>query len=373
MGSNKKVKITHIITGLNMGGAEHMLYKLLKHSSDHFEHSVISLSGIGYYTSKIEDLGIKVYSLNIKKKNPLTWVFQIKSLCTDADIIDSWMYHSNLFSYIVGKKMLNKKVIWNIRHSNLRPEANKRMTLCIIHLCAKFSNNIDVITYDSQKSMGVHDSTGYDNNHGVVIPGGFEIDKYLYSEKKRDNIRHELGISKDKKVMLTVGRWDVQKGYYFLIIALSILKKTTDDFLMLMVGTGLSNDNNSLVSIVEDNKLSEKIMLLGPRDDIPAILSSADIYICSSIGESFSNSIAEAMISGMTCIVTDVGDSAKIIGEFGILIPKENSEKMADAILISLNKNAPRSKNAMKYIEDNYSIKKISIIYHELYKKLLLG
>src|SRR5690554_6689505 len=128
-------KIVHIITGLGSGGAENMLHKLLKYSDrKEYYHEVISLMDEGVYGEKIERLGIKVHCLNLRKKNIFNSLIQSRRICKDADIINTWLYHADIFGFVVSKVLLRKKLIWNIRHSNLDKDANKSSTLKIVKL-----------------------------------------------------------------------------------------------------------------------------------------------------------------------------------------------------------------------------------------------
>src|SRR5690625_5159273 len=123
------IKIVHIITGLGSGGAENMLYKLLKYwSNDRHHHEVISLMDEGVYGTKIEELGIKVHCLNLNEKNLLSSIRKTYTICKDAHIIDTWLYHADLLGFIIAKILGKKKLIWNIRHSNLDKNANRPRT-----------------------------------------------------------------------------------------------------------------------------------------------------------------------------------------------------------------------------------------------------
>src|SRR5699024_10971105 len=116
-----KVTVTHIITGLNMGGAETMLYKLLKNiDKTKFDLKVISMLDEGVYGEKIRKLGINVISLNIKRGSSIIKGFkQAKKEIKNTDIIQTWMYHADLFGYLLYRTLKVKKLIWGIRRNNL--------------------------------------------------------------------------------------------------------------------------------------------------------------------------------------------------------------------------------------------------------------
>ena len=364
-------KIVHIITGLGSGGAQNMLYKLLKHSNkDKFNYRVISLMDEGIYGSKIEDLGIKVYCLNINKKSIFSSLIKAKNICKNTDIISTWLYHADLFGFVVAKLFLRKKLIWNIRHSNLEKDANKSSTLKIVKLNTILSKYVDCITYNSNEALKNHLKIGFANKNSKVIPNGFELDKFRFNVEARMSIRKELGLR--EKVLVTVGRWDIQKDYYTLLKALNELKKQDAKFKMIMVGTNLDYSNNELVMLINEFDLKDKIILLGRRSDIPELLSAADIYISSSLGESFSNAIGEAMACELPCIVTDVGDSKLIVGDTGKVVAAKDYISMSKELLSYINNpSLSRSREARHRIAINYDIKVISKIFEKHFEELV--
>jgi len=366
-------KIVHIITGLGSGGAEHMLYKLLKYSDrGKYYHEVVSLMDEGVYGEKIEELGIKVHCLNLNKKNILSSILKGKKIAKDFDIVDTWLYHADIFGFIVAKILLREKLIWNIRHSNLDKGANKPRTLRIVKLNAILSKHVDCITYNSNKALENHLKVGYADKNSVVIPNGFELDKFKFSLEDRTRIRGELGLTNEDKVIITVGRWDIQKDYYTLLKALNELKKQNIKFKMIMIGTSLDNSNKELLDLINKYDLKGNMILLGRRDDIPSLLSAADIYISSSLGESFSNAIGEAMTCELPCIVTDVGDSKIMVGNTGEVVKAKDYVGISETLIRYFEEdNLFRNKKARLRVLQNYEIKAVSKIFEENLERII--
>ena len=138
-----------------------------------------------------------------------------------------------------------------------------------------------------------------------------------------------------------------------------------------MVGTNLDYSNNTLVSLINDYSLKDNIILLGRRNDIPVLLSAADIYISSSLGESFSNAIGEAMACELPCIVTDVGDSKLIVGDTGKVVEAKDYKSMSKELLNYTNSHIlNRNKNARRRVIDNYEITVVSKIFEETFERI---
>jgi glycosyltransferase involved in cell wall biosynthesis len=119
--------------------------------------------------------------------------------------------------------------------------------------------------------------------------------------------------------------------------------------------------------------MSEKVFLLGERRDVHRITAALDIAACSSISEGFPNVIGEAMSCGVPCVVTDVGDSAWLVGDFGIVVQPCNHEALCEAGLKLLELGSAKRRSlgekARKRIEDHFSIQMIVKKYEQLYEE----
>ena len=146
-------KITHIISGLGMGGAERSLFNLLSKMKDRYEFTVISLGNDGVYGKKIRNLGIPVYFFDFRKNLTSFLKFvKLMNLVRDIkpDLIQGWMYHGNLVSYFAQKSLKdNPALAWNIRHSLYSLSLEKSATRQIIRLNKLFSNKPNIIFYNS--------------------------------------------------------------------------------------------------------------------------------------------------------------------------------------------------------------------------------
>ena len=356
------IKIIHIITGLGGGGAENMLYKLLKYSDKNvYYHEVISLMDEGIMGEKIKAEGIIVHSLNLSGQNPINALTKARNLCQNFDMVNTWLYHADIFGFIVAKILLRKKLIWNVRHSNLEKKVNKSRTLKIVKINALLSKKVDCITYNSKKAIETHEKFGYSVMNSAFIPNGFELEALKADKNKRETIRKELLIKNEDKVLITVGRWDIQKDYYTLLQALNELKKKNVDFKMMLVGSDLDAANKELVALMNLYHLEENLYLLGRQGNVSDFLSAADVYVSSSLSESFSNSIGEAMACGLPCVVTDVGDSKLIVGETGLVVPAQDYIALSETMVKILNKTGlvKIGEEARSRISKYYNIEKI--------------
>mgnify|MGYP003369927646 CR=1 FL=1 len=364
-------KITHIIVGLNNGGAEMMLYKLLKYSDrDKYDFQIISMMDEGIMGKRIKELGIPIYTLNMKRGIPsLKSIFKAIKICKNTDLIQTWMYHADLLGFIIAK-ILKKRIIWGIRRSNLEKDKNKKSTLLIIKINAFLSKWTDTVISCSIVAKENHIKYGYNSKNIKVIPNGFELEKFYYIEDAKNKLSKEFPILMDKLIFSLVARYEILKDHKTCLEAMKIVKeKFNQNFILLLCGTNINQENEELINLIIKNKLENNVLLLDRRDDIPIIMSATDIYISSSSGEGFSNVIGEAMACETPCVVTNVGDSAYIVESTGRIVERQNSEKLADEIIDFINSGEyiKNRKKCRKRIIDNFHIKKIIIEYEKFY------
>lgn len=376
---NKRIKVLHVITGLSTGGAEMMLYKLVsKMDRSCFDIYVVSLTDIGIVGEKIQKLGIPVVSIGMKRGwkgfFSFSGFFKLLKIVKKykPDVIQTWMYHSDLIGGLVGK-ILKIPVIWNIRQSNLSSKYNKKTTIWTAKICAKFSKILPKkIICCSYASKDVHSNLGYDENKMVVIPNGFDLNVFSPNKQAREKVRRELGV--DDKVIIVglAARFDPQKDHKNFFEAAKIIHQIYPDVHFLLCGDGINWKNEKLKEWIEKSGVKNVTCLLGRRDDMKDIYNAIDILSSSSYGEGFPNVIGEAMACGVPCVVTDVGDSAVIVGDTGLVVPPKNPKALAQSmkkmIEVGKEKREGLGMKARDRIMDNYSIEKVVKEYEKLYE-----
>lgn len=368
-------KIIHVIAGLENGGAEMMLYKLIKYrSKNKYDVEIVSMTDRGVFGSKIESEGIKVHTLNMRNGQPtLKSIIKLRNICKDADIIQSWMYHADLISLIVGKTMKNKKVVWGIHHSNLDKDKNKKLVLIVARINRYLSKFTYKIVCCSNFAKEVHIKFGFDKSKFEIIPNGFEVDKFYKVKGARCKLKEELTqIANTKNIVCHVARWDPLKDYNNLIRSIKIVSEKVDSVKYLLCGRYINDDNKELKDLIIKEGVEDMVILLGTRDDIPDIMSASDILILSSSGEAFPNVIGEAMACETPCISTDVGDCKYIIDRYGKVVKKQDSHELAIATITMLDKEESElkqiGKEARERIINMFSINKVVEQYEKIYE-----
>jgi glycosyltransferase involved in cell wall biosynthesis len=205
---------------------------------------------------------------------------------------------------------------------------------------------------------------GYHPRRWFFIPNGLELDEWGPEIVDRREIRTTLGLPQTAPVVGMIGRYDPQKDHANFLAAASLVVARHPQARFVLVG----RDIDKLPS-------ASWLLLMGERDDVPRLMQALDIFVLSSsYGEGSSNVVAEAMASELPCVVTDVGDSAGMVGDTGLVVPPRDSEALAAAIealiLESPEIRAERGRRARALIRQTYSFKRSADMYQQLWQSM---
>ncbi|MCD4673163.1 MAG: glycosyltransferase [Anaerolineaceae bacterium] len=374
------LRVTHIITDLDMGGAEMMLYKLLSAlDPKEFSSRVISLTNIGSVGERIRTLGVPVDGLGMRPGFPRPMdMFRLAHLLRDGQpqVVQTWMYHADLLGGLVTRLAQRPPLVWNIRNSVLNPTTSKRSTYWTVHACARFSRRWPVkIVSCSDTALKLHAGLGYAADRMLVIPNGFDLSLFRPDASARKFLRTELELPPETVLIGAVGRFDPQKDYLTMIEAAGLLHAERQDVHFVLCGEGLTNENQGLMAWITANGLQSVFHLLGRRTDVPAITAALDLATSSSAyGEAFSNVLGEAMACGVPFVATDVGDAAAILGKTGkVVLPRDPEALVAawlELLSLPAEERAALGAAARQRIEDNFSLPAVAGQYAALYREL---
>lgn len=375
------MKILHVIIGLEMGGAETSLLRLIethKNSPD-YNHSVISLTNIGKIGRLLQASGIRVDSLGLKSIFSILMVVRklIKIIRdTNPDIIHTWMYHADLIGGIAAW-FTKKKVIWSIRNTHVKVDSGTaKTTFHIMRICALLSPYIpNRIICVANAAVDSHVKYGYPLSKMYVIQNGYNVGNiYNLSRKNKQVTRESIGLDQDAIIIGTVGRYNDYKDYPTFIKAAEILLKLNHNLQFLLIGRNVNRENIRLTSLISNTNYTDSFFLLGERDDIPALLALMDIFCLHSVSEGFPNVLGEAMCVSVPCVTTDVGDAALMVGKDGVVVPHSQPELLAQGLYQIINlthKDRKKSgDNLMRRIKANYSLAQVQLDYEMIYKEV---
>ena len=326
------MRILHIITGLSSGGAESCLYSLISNDIQN-DHTVISLGGLDFYGPKLQQLGVKVLPLGYKGNITalLSLLVLIKLIRTEKpDVVQTWLYHADLLGGLAASICRVSRIVWNIRMTNPWSKTYGRSLRLVVGICALLSRCVPhKIIVCAESAARTHSAHGYREQLLSVVTNGYQLEKFAPRECDISNSRHGYFIG-------VVGRWDPIKNFPLLLDALTDERiANIPGCTLLMIGDQLSSDNTELMNLIRMKGLQNRVELLGVQHAMENWYPKMCVLVNCSIDEGFPNVVAEAICSGLRSIVTDVGDSAAIVGDTGWVIPSGDTELLVDALLAS--------------------------------------
>ncbi|MBX7495810.1 glycosyltransferase [Qipengyuania sp. 6B39] len=369
------MKILHIITGLNIGGAENMLAKLMEAEPHPDSQQVLSLLPRGPLAERIERTGVRVDCLDMGRglATPAA-ALRLRGYVRAAkpDILHGWMYHGNLAASFarlaVGRRV---PTIWNVRHSLADPRREPAKTRALLALSRPLSGTPDAIVYNSQAAALQHEAYGFSAGRRQVVPNGFDCAQYCPDPKGRERLEALFRIPRDAVVIGCVARLHPMKGHDNLARAFAIARQADARLHLLMVGRGLEEAPPELQALIGQGGLTSS----GARFDIAEWMPGLDVLAMpSGWGEGFPNVIGEALLCGVPVVATDVGDSALVVGQEGIVVPPQDPSALA-AALVRIAAMPPEQRailghSGRRRIERLYAIDAIVRRYHDLYASI---
>jgi glycosyltransferase involved in cell wall biosynthesis len=277
---------------------------------------------------------------------------------------------------MAGKLAGGIPVVWGIHHSKLGREDNKPLTLLTAKACAHLSSSVPSrIICCSRSARDAHTAIGYHADRMVVVPNGFDTERFRPDEGTRHRVRETLGIPEHTPLVGMIGRFHPVKDHRTFLKAAADLRARIPDARFLLCGDDIQRDNAALMAMVTDAGLAAHCHLLGPRSDVPELMAALDLIVNSSISEAFPNTVGEAMACGVPCVVTNVGDSAWIVAETGRTVPAGDPTSLAAACeaILQLEPTAKHELGvaARRRIIDQFSMTATTRGYCHVYEETL--
>ncbi|MEX0814035.1 MAG: glycosyltransferase [Dongiaceae bacterium] len=363
----RKLRVLHVITGLDAGGAEGMLSALLTgRDAPDLEQAAVSLTPGGFHAERLRAAGIAVTELAMRRARPspgelLRLARRIRAW--RPDVVQGWMYHADLAALaglaLSGRRAATR-LVWGLRCSDLdlgRYGPGLRLT---VRACAALSGRPDAVVANSQGGLAAHLRIGYRPRRAAVIHNGIDVTAFAPDPAARAAVRRTLGIDPAAPLLAHVARVDPMKDHAGFLAALAGLPGVQ----ALAIGAG-----------TERLPPAAGLHRLGRRDDVPRLLAAADLAVSSSaFGEGFSNALAEGMAAGLPAAATDVGDARRIVGDTGLVVPPGDPAALAAAIgaLLGADPAARRARaeRARARIVENFPLARAARRFAELYREL---
>lgn len=292
------------------------------------------------------------------------FLYRLRALVKELrpDILHSFMPTSNVLA-VLATWGLRCRIVWGIRASNIDYSRYEySWTGSVLESLAGLLSGYPSLIVSN--SLGGHQlilSRGYPKDKSIVIPNGIDTDRFKPREAERERLRQEFRFGGHQMVIGVIARIDPMKGHSVFIKSFRKVLEALPEARAIVVGNGSEHFVQELITLRTNANVEHAVAIIRDCHDTSKLLPIFDLIVSSSIfGEGFSNSIGEAMACGIPCIVSDVGDSAYIVGDSGIVVPPNSPDALAAAIISFSSESAAirkaRGELALQRVADNFSL-----------------
>ncbi|MSP67943.1 MAG: glycosyltransferase [Alphaproteobacteria bacterium] len=358
-------KVMHVITGLDVGGAETALANLLLSDQPvHRDALAVSLLPGGALRAGLVAAGRRVVDLGMHRGRPsLTALARLARLirAERPAVVQGWMYHGDLaagLGLLLSGRRSDARLYWGIRCSDMEAGRYGLGLRCTIAAARALSPMADAAIANSFAGRAEHRRIGYRPRRFGVITNGIDLARFAPDPAARQAVRAELGLGANVLVAACIARVDLMKDHATLLAAAARAPGLT----LMLAGAG-----------TERLLPAPGVIALGLRRDVPRLLAAADLIVLpSAFGEGFSNALAEGMAAGLAPIATDVGDAAGIVGATGWIVPRRSVDALAAALQAAMaespTRRAERGAAARARIEAHFSLDRAVAAFAALYR-----
>jgi len=367
--------VLHVISGLRVGGAELALHRLLDQwAGDDYTHEVVALTPGGELLEHFRRLGREPAVLDVKRR-PLRSMLALVGFMRRRKpaIVQTWMYHADLMGGLAARAAGIRTVLWGIRCTDT--PSGLFGGRAVVRLGAWLSHVIPQrIVCCAEAARTYHERIGYRSDRMCVIPNGCRLEPFAAASREKGRAR--FGLLLNETVIGMVGRFDLQKDHQGFVRAAGLLAARMPQARFLMIGPGVDGKNPELAGWIRATGFAARFVLAGQQLDMPNCYAAMDVLCSSSCGgEGFPNVVCEAMATGVPCVVTDVGDSAAIVGNTGAVVAPADPQGMAEALFRMLacgesGKLERLGAMARARVEANYSLQRMEQGFTALYDQI---
>jgi glycosyltransferase involved in cell wall biosynthesis len=378
----QRLRIVHVIDGIDVGGAEVVLAGLVEQLQDSgHQNTVIALTGIGALGDRFAVAGAITLALGFPRgRLPLagTWRLVKAVRRAEADIIQGWMYHGNLAAtvarWLAGCRA---PLAWSIHNTLVPPVPMRARTRGAFRLGAAFSWKPRAIVYVSAASASQHEQVGFRHERSIVIPNGIDCGLFRPRQDAAGRLRIALGLAPSTSLVGWFARWDPMKGHSTLFNAARRLIDEGFDLHLVLAGSGIDSRNAELGHSLRDAGMVGHVSLLGVCHDMAELVAGLDLFVLPSHSEAFPLALVEAMASAVPCVTTNTGDCAWIVGDGDRVAPPGDPDALAACMRRLLTASSGErarvgaaDRNRVVY---NFSLSNMTTHYSELYVELAGG
>lgn len=341
------IRLAHIITGLDGGGAEFMLARLCAAlPRELYQVQVFSLTRGGLIAARLRALDIPVFELDLKAAGDVPrGMLGLRHALREfaPDLVQTWLCHADLLGGLLARLSLRVPVIWGVHQAEYDASTTPFTTRMVLRACAWLADKVPArIVSCSAAGRRARIAAGYPAELFEVITNGVDLQQFQPDGSAGARLRAELGVSSATLLVGMPARWHIDKDHAVLCAAARGVLEVCPDSCFVLCGEGITAEQHELTQMIAATGHAAAFRLLGFRDDMGALLAGLDIGVLSSRTEAFPNVIVETMACAVPFVATDVGDVAAIIGDAGRVVAPRDPAALTRALLELLQAPAAR-------------------------------
>ncbi|MDH3314152.1 MAG: TIGR03088 family PEP-CTERM/XrtA system glycosyltransferase [Gammaproteobacteria bacterium] len=329
--------MAHVIYRLGVGGLENGLVNLINRiPAERFRHAIVSLTDYSEFRQRIRRSDIPVFTLNKPPGNSLLTHFKLWRLLKQLrpDIVHTRnlaALEGALPAALAGVPIRvhgeHGHNIGDLDGSNRKYQWERRALKPFVHQYIALSKDLE---------RYLHEKIHVPAARVVQLYNGVDTELFHPARGGREPLPCAGFAGPGHFILGTVGRMEAVKDPVTLARAFVRLLHLVPDgarrLRLVMVGDGSLKEQ--VLTVLEEAKAAGLAWLAGERDDVPRIMRGLDLFVLPSISEGISNTVLEAMASGLSMVATRVGGNPELIeaGVTGTLVPRDDPESMARAM-----------------------------------------
>ena len=349
---------------LDPGGAERQLVALacgLKQRGRDV-HVVLFYAG-GVFDAELADAGVPVHFLGKRGRWDVPgFLFRLAATLRRLrpGVIYSFLDLPNILAVLLRGTAERPRLIWSIRAAGMEMRHYDWLSRAVPWLEARYAGKADAVIANSHAGAAWAAKRGFPAERLTVVENGIATQRFRPDAVARAKIRAEWGVAESERLIGLVGRLDPMKDHPNFLNACAALVASGNHLRFVCIGNGSAAYRAELAALAESIGIAQRIIWAGARPDMPEVYSALDVACsASAFGEGFSNVMGEAMSCGVPCVVTDVGDSARIVGELGEVAPPRDAGALAKAMsrmLVRIEQEPDIGRRTRERIEAEFSL-----------------
>lgn len=331
------MRVLFLIRSLEVGGAERQLIVLtggLRRRG--VDVKVLKFYEGGPLEAQLGAAGVPVRTVGKRGRWDVTrFISRLVAIVREEnpDVFHSYLVDANVVAALARPAMPRAtRVVWGLRDGQRDLTGYDPFIRSMRHVQLALAHVPDLVIANSQAGAEHYRRTGFPADRMRVIPNGIDAVRFHPDPAARARVRAELGLAEGMIAVGLVGRLDPVKDHPTFLAGAALAARARPELRFLCVGDGPAEYGAALAGRAAELGIADRVIFTGNRNDTDAVQAALDVACSCSVSEGFSNTIAEAMASGVPCVVSDVGDSAMIVADTGHVFRPGDAEGLAEGI-----------------------------------------